>query len=170
MATTVAMTHYSAQKTLNFWLNGGATSVTQAAARPYIYLMLTTPTDDIGTGYTPVTGVTYTPVILSSMTVGPPGTPADFQRAFNPAAISMTISGGSTSPCTGILLCLNNSATPSLSNANSQNDFNYYTSLIVNPVIYYGTFLSPITLNNGDTLTFALNTSSGGAGITVDQY
>jgi hypothetical protein len=60
MATTVAMTNYSAQKTLNFWLNGGGTTVTQATARPYIYLMLTAPTDDIGTGYTPVTGVTYT--------------------------------------------------------------------------------------------------------------
>ena len=165
MATTVAMTHYSAQKTLNFWLNGGATSVTQAAARPYIYLMLTTPTDDIGTGYTPVTGVTYTPVILSSMTVGPPFTPADYQRAFNSNAISMTISGGTTSACTGILLALNTSAVPSLA---GNNDFSFAAT--ANPVIYYGTFASSITLNNGDTLTFALNTSSGGAGITVDQY
>lgn len=170
MATTVAMTNYSAQKTLHFWLNGGGTTVTQQVARPYIYLMKTAPTDDIGTGYTPVTGVTYTPVLVTTMTVGAPATPADYQRAFNAAAISVTISGGTTDTCVGILLALNNTATPSLTNSNSQNDFNYYTSLIVNPVIYYGTFASSITLNNGDTLTFAIGTNAGATGITVDQY
>jgi hypothetical protein len=165
MATTVAMTQYSANKTLNFWLNGGGTSVTQAAARPYIYLMKTAPTDDVGTSYTAVTGVTYTPVILSSMTVGAPASPADFQRAFNPAAISITISGGTTDTCVGILLTLGNAAVPALT---GNNDFS--SAATVNPVIYYGTFSSSITLNSGDTLTFGVNTSAGGAGITVDQY
>ena len=165
MATTVAMTAYSAQKTLNFWLNGGGTSVTQAAARPYIYLMKTAPTDDIGTGYTPVTGVTYTPVILSAMTVGAPATAADYQRAFNPSAISITISGGTTDTCVGILLTLNNAAVPALT---GNNDFS--AAATVNPVIYYGTFISSITLNSGDTLTFGVNTNAGGGGITVDQY
>ena len=51
---------------------------------------------------------------------------------------------------------------------NGNNDFSFAAT--ANPVTYYGTFASSITLNNGDTLTFALNTSSGGAGITVDQY
>jgi hypothetical protein len=165
MATTVAMTQYSAQKTLNFWLNGGGTTVTQAAARPYIYLMKTTPTTDLGAGYTSVTGVTYTPVLLTSMTVGAPATPADFQRAFNAAAISMTISGGTTDTCEGILLTLNNTAVPSLA---GNNDFS--AAATANPVIYYGTFASSITLNNGDTLTFAIGTNAGTTGITVDQF
>lgn len=167
MATTVAMTQYSANKTLNFWLNGGSTSVTQAAARPYIYLMKTAPTDDVGTSYTPVTGVTYTPVILSTMSVGAPATPADYQRAFNSSAtpITITISGGTTDTCVGILLTLNNSAVPALT---GNNDFS--SAATVNPVIYYGTFASSITLNNGDTLSFAQGTTSGATGITVDQY
>jgi hypothetical protein len=165
MATTVAMTQYSANKTLNFWLNGGGTSVTQAAARPYIYLMKTAPTDDVGTSYTAVTGVTYTPVILPAMTVGAPATPADYQRAFNGTAISITISGGTTDTCVGILLTLNNSATPVLT---GNNDFS--SAATANPVIYYGTFASSITLNNGDTLTFAIGSNAGATGITVDQY
>jgi hypothetical protein len=161
------MTHYSAQKTLNFWLNGGTTSVTQAAARPYIYLMLTAPTDDLGTGYTPVTGVTYTPVILSAYTVTAPIPAQDFQRAFNTAAISVTISGGTTSACVGILLALNNTAVPSLA---GNNDFSFAAT--ANPVIYYGTFASSITLNSGDTLSFAAGTATVASttGITVDQF
>jgi len=165
MATTVAMTQYSANKTLNFWLNGGGTTVTQAAARPYIYLMKTAPTDDVGTSYTPVTGVTYTPVILPAMTVGAPATPADYQRAFNSSSISITISGGTTDTCVGILLTLNNSATPALT---GNNDFS--SAATVNPVLYYGTFSGSITLNNGDTLTFAVGSNAGTNGITVDQY
>jgi hypothetical protein len=165
MATTVAMTQYSAQKTLNFWLNGGGTTVTQAAARPYIYLMKTAPTDDIGTSYTAVTGVTYTPVLVTAMTVGAPASPADYQRAFNAAAISVTISGGTTDTCVGILLTLGNAAVPALT---GNNDFS--SAATVNPVIYYGTFASSITLNSGDTLTFAIGTNAGTTGITVDQY
>lgn len=171
MATTVAMTQYSAQKTLHFWLNGGGTSVTQAAARPYIYLFTGTPTTDTGTGYTALSGgITYTPQQLPAMTVGAPFSGNDYQRAFNTAAISMTMGGTGTSTCNGILICLNNSAIPSLTNSNSQNDFNYYTSLIVNPVLYYGTFSAGISLNVGDTLTFSIGDNTGTVGISVDQY
>ena len=171
MATTVAMTNYSAQKTLHFWLNGGGTAVTQAAARPYIYLFTGTPTDDSGTGYTALSGgVTYTPQQLPLMNVAVPSSGTDFQRAWNNAAISFTMGGTGTSTANGILICLNNSAIPSLTNSNSQNDFLYYTSLIVNPVLYYGTFSSGISLNPGDTLTFSTGANTALSGIAIDQY
>jgi hypothetical protein len=161
MATTVAMTEWSAQKTLNFWLNGGTTAVSQPAAKLYIHLMLTAPSDDRGTGYTAVTGVTYTPVQLTPVTVGNPSSLADYQRAFNGSAISINMTGGTTSACVGIVLALT-ATTPTTSH--------FLAAATTDAVVYYGTFASSITLNNGDTLTFNVGTNAGLTGITIDQY
>mgnify|MGYP003643824484 CR=1 FL=1 len=166
MPTTVAMTEYSARKTLHFWLNGGGTAVTQAAARPYVYLFTGTPTTDTGTSYTALSGgITYTPQLLPAFTVGASASGTDHQRAFNTVAVTMTMGGSGSSVCNGILICLNNSAIPALT---GNNDFSFAAT--VNPVLYYGTLNSSITLNVGDTLTFSIGDNTGTVGITVDQY
>ena len=123
--------------------------------------MKTAPTSDadIGTGVAFI-ATTYTKPQIP-FTVGPPGTPADFQRAFNTSTFSITMSG-TTDTAVGIALCTNGSTTPTASD--------FLTGATSNPVFFYGTFASSIVLNATDVLQFAVGTNAGTTGITIDLF
>jgi hypothetical protein len=143
-------------------LSGSGTCVgiiSQAQSRPYVWLAKTAPTSDTGTGLVMAT-FTYTAQQLPSMTVGDPSSPADYQRAFNSAAINFSITGtGDT--CSGIVIARHGFAAPTASD--------FLQTATNNPVLYYGDF-SSVTLNNGDTLSFAIGGTGALTGIAIDQY
>ena len=160
MPTTVAMTQYSSTRVLNSLLNNTGT-VVGVAGGLFLWLMKTAPTSDadIGTGVAFI-ATTYTKPQIP-FTVGPPGTPADFQRAFNTSTFSITMSG-TTDTAVGIALCTNGSTTPTASD--------FLTGATSNPVFFYGTFASSIVLNATDVLQFAVGTNAGTTGITIDLF
>ena len=160
MPTTVAMTQYTATAVLNKLLNNTGTPPGVAGGL-YLWLLKTAPTSDadIGTGVAFI-ATTYTKPQVP-FTVGPPGTPADFQRAFNTRTFSITMSG-TTDTAVGIALCTNGSTTPTASD--------FLTGATSNPVFFYGTFASSIVLNATDVLQFAVGTNAGLTGITIDLF
>ena len=160
MATPVAMTQYSATFVLNKLLNNTGT-VPGVTGGLYLWLLKTAPTSDVdvGTGVTFIT-TTYTKPQVP-FTVGPAGTPADYQRAYNSALVSITMSG-TTDTAVGIALCTNGTTTPVAAD--------FTSSPSANAVFFYGTFTSGITLNATDVLQFAAGSASGGSGITIDLY
>jgi hypothetical protein len=160
MPTTVAMTQYTATAVLNKLLNNTGTppGVTSGL---YLWLLKTAPTSDVDVG----TGVTFISTTYTKpqvpFTVGPASPAADFQRAFNTALISITMSG-TTDTAVGIALCTNGSTTPTAAD--------FLTGATSNPVFFYGTFTSSITLNATDVLQFAAGGAGGGSGITIDLF
>jgi len=160
MPTTVAMTQYSATFVLNKLLNNTGT-VPGVRGGLYLWIMKTAPTSDadIGTGVAFI-ATTYTKPQIP-FTVGPPGTPADFQRAFNTSTFSITMSG-TTDTAVGIALCTGGVTTPTASD--------FLAGATSNPVFFYGTFASSILLNATDVLQFAVGTNAGATGITIDLF
>lgn len=164
--TTAGLTTFSISATLGgsaISLSGtgpwSAVSVLQTNSSPYLYLVKTVPTTDTGTGLVMAT-FTYTPQQLPAFTIGTPSAGTDFQRAFNSVAINFSITGtGDT--CSGILVCRNNLATPTTSD--------FLATATSNPVLYYGDFTT-VTLNSGDTLSFAIGGAGAATGIAIDQY
>jgi len=160
MATTVAMTQYTSTAVLSKLLNNSGT-VPGVAGGLYLWLLKTAPTSDVDVG----TGVSFISTTYTKpqvpFTVGPAGTPADYQRAYNTALVSITMSG-TTDTAVGIALCTNGTVTPTASD--------FLTAATSNPVFFYGTFTSGITLNATDVLQFAAGSASGGSGITIDLY
>jgi hypothetical protein len=69
---------------------------------------------------------------------------------------------GTTDTAVGIALCTNGTTTPTAAD--------FLTGATSNPVFFYGTFTSSITLNATDVLQFAAGSSSGGSGITIDLF
>jgi hypothetical protein len=164
--TTAALTTFSISATVGgsaISLSGtgpwSAVSVLQTNASPYLYLVKTVPTTDTGTGLVMAT-FTYTAQPLPVFTVGTPSSGTDFQRAYNSVAINFSISGtGDT--CSGIVICRNNLAFPTISD--------FLSTATSNPVLYYGDFTT-VTLNSGDTLSFAIGGPGAATGIAIDQY
>lgn len=160
MPTTVAMTQYTATAVLNKLLNNTGTPPGVTGGL-YLWLLKTAPTSDADTG----TGVTFIATTYTKpqvpFTVGPAGTPADFQRAFNTSTFSITMSG-TTDTAVGIALCTNGTTTPTASD--------FLTGATSNPVFFYGTFASSIVLNATDVLQFAVGTNAGTTGITIDLF
>jgi hypothetical protein len=160
MATTVAMTQYTATNVLGQLLNNSA-AITGVTGGLYLWLLKTAPTSDadIGTGVAFI-ATTYTKPQVP-FTVGPPSTPADYQRAYNTGAVSITMSG-TTDTAVGIALCKNGTTTPTASD--------FLSTATSNPVFFYGTFSAGITLNATDVLQFSAGGPGGTAGITIDLY
>jgi hypothetical protein len=164
--TTAALTTFSISATLGgsaISLSGtgpwSAVSVLQTNSSPYLYLVKTVPTTDTGTGLVMAT-FTYTAQQLPAFTVGTPSSGTDFQRAYNSVAVNFSITGtGDT--CSGILVCRNNLAAPTASD--------FLATATSNPVLYYGDFTT-VTLNSGDTLSFAIGGTGAATGIAIDQY
>ena len=160
MPTTVAMTQYSATFVLNKLLNNTGT-MPGVTGGLYLWLLKTAPTSDVDVG----TGVAFIATTYTKpqvpFTVGPAGTPADFQRAFNASTFSITMSG-TTDTAVGIALCTNGTNVPVAA------DFTSTPS--TNPVFFYGTFASSIVLNATDVLQFAVGTNAGLTGITIDLF
>jgi hypothetical protein len=160
MPTTVAMTQYTATAVLSKLLNNSGTPPGVTGGL-FLWLLKTAPTSDVDVG----TGVTFIATTYTKpqvpFTVGPASTPADFQRAFNTSAISITMSG-TTDTAVGIALCTNGTTIPTAAD--------FLTGATSNPVFFYGTFTSGITLNATDVLQFAAGTNAGLTGITIDLF
>lgn len=160
MPTTVAMTQYTATFVLNKLLNNTGT-MPGVTGGLFLWLMKTAPTTDLDVG----TGVSFISTTYTKpqvpFTVGPAATAADFQRAFNTSTFSITMSG-TTDTAVGIALCTNGTNIPVAA------DFTSTPS--TNPVFFYGTFSSSITLNATDVLQFAVGSNAGTNGITIDLF
>lgn len=159
MPTTVAMTQYTANKVLAQLLNN-ATAVPGVASGLYLWLMKTAPTSDNDDG----TGVSFISTTYTKPQVPftiPLLTGQTYQRAYNTSAISITMSG-TTDTAVGIALCAGGINVPTAAD--------FLTTATNNPVYFYGTFGSSITLNATDVLQFAIGTAGGTQGITIDLY